>query len=332
MNFLILNRTGQLPADNWYQIEVSGEHYNPAAGLVQVIDAPALESIVNRFSQAAQAPNFAGLLIDQDHFSLDPTKSTEAFGWVKELRNRDGQLEGRIEWSDLGKPAVESGRFKFFSTVYSRADVEKIGERPVKNGVLRPAVRPLALDRLAVTNDPNNKGGKPISNRDCGEKTQPTQTMKNLLKKMGLSEDASEDAALAAYTVIANRATKAEGDLATAHTELGTLREAVVGADLEKYKNRIKPENVAKVRAQLIANRAGTLELLESLAEPAAAPAAVPPPITNRASARTPAALADEATKADAADAEVRAYKIANRCSYEEAHAAVRRLKPALFS
>ena len=54
MNTPIYNRENQAPADGWYQIEVSGTH--PAGdGRRQVIDARALESMVNRFRAEADA-------------------------------------------------------------------------------------------------------------------------------------------------------------------------------------------------------------------------------------------------------------------------------------
>ena len=79
MNAKIHNRAGELPADGWYQIEVTGEH--PAGeGRTQVIDQAAMESIVNRFQQDAAAENFAGMLVDADHLSHDMENSTEALG------------------------------------------------------------------------------------------------------------------------------------------------------------------------------------------------------------------------------------------------------------
>lgn len=316
MNTHILNRAGQLPQDGWYEIETSGEHFNPAAGVVQLLDAAAFESIVNRFKVEAAKPNFAGVLIDQDHFSLDPEKSTESFGWLMDVRNRDGHLEGKIDWTDIGEPAVKSKRFKFFSTVYDAGDVQKVGTRTIKNRAY-PLVRPLALDRLALTNDPNNKGGKPISNRDgkparAADKNQDT-TMKSLLKKLGLADDASEESAVAAVEAIMNRATKAEGQVTALTTERDTLLTAQVETDLEKYKNRFKPENRERVKKQLIANRAGTIELLEST-EPAVEAKPDPAKITNRGAAHTPAGTpAADATQA--AKEQAHGQKIANRAS-----------------
>lgn len=317
MNTLILNRAGQMPADGWYEIETPGDHPNAAAGLVQRLDGVAFDAIVNRFQARAAQPNFGGLLIDQDHFSLDTTKSSEAFGWLKELRNRDGHLEGRVEWTDIGQPAIAGRRYKFFSTVYEPSPVEKIGTAKIANRSV-PLVRPLVLDRLALTNDPNNKGGKPISNREAnpgGAAHENKPTMKNVMKLLGLAEDASEESAVAAVQKIQNRATQAEASVTTLTTERTTLLEAQVESDLEKYKNRFKAADAPKWKKQLIANRAGTIELLESIEAPAAAedidPATGKKRITNRAAAKTPAQVEADATKEK--DEEARAARIQNR-------------------
>ena len=75
MNVLLMNRDGFVtPADGWYQIAPVGEFPHAGAGLVQVVDAEACAAMANRFSEEAKAPNFAGLLVDFDHFSLDGEK------------------------------------------------------------------------------------------------------------------------------------------------------------------------------------------------------------------------------------------------------------------
>lgn len=330
MNKVILNRDSQLPADGWYEIETPGEHFNRAAGVVQVLDPVSFDSIVNRFAAESAKPNFAGVLIDQEHFSLDPEKSSEAFGWLLQVRNRDGHLEGRITWTDIGEPAVKSGRFKFFSSVYEAADVEKVGTRKIKNREY-PLIRPLALNRLALTNDPNNKGGKPISNRNGNSAgaadENKTPTMKSLLKKLGLAEDASEESAVAALQVIQNRASQVEALTA----ERDTLVAAQVDHDLENYKNRFKPEKRDAIKAALVKNRADTIALLEATEAPATE-GGEEKRITNRAGAKIPAEKKAGADAEVAIEAAVQDYRIANRCTYEAAHAAVRRSKPELFT
>jgi hypothetical protein len=195
--------------------------------------------------------------------------------------------------------------------------VEKIGDRLIKNGVLRPAVRPLALDRLAVTNDPNNKGGKPISNRDSGtlpeagkpEEDQPT--MNKLKELLGLPADATEDQIIAAVEALkapAAELPEIKNRLKAATTELATLRDAQIEGDLEAHKDVIT--NRDAVKAVLVANRAAGLAMLQGLK--LATPAAQPERITNRSTAKTPDALgAEQAAKADNA----LAAKIRNRAA-----------------
>ena len=168
MNTLLLNRDGfQMPADGWYQIAPLGEFAHAQAGVVQVLDREACEAMVNRFRSESQAANFAGLLVDFDHFSLDGEKRSEAAGWITELECRPASPEGsavanarpglwaRIRWSDVGEEAVKGGRYRFLSPVWARSDCVDLG-----NG----RVRPVRLLNAAVTNDPNLQGMVPLSN------------------------------------------------------------------------------------------------------------------------------------------------------------------------
>ena len=314
MNPRILNRAGQLPEDGFYQIEALGEHVNHAARVVQVIDAQAVESIVNRFNAEATqgGGDFPGLRIDKDHLSQSLENPTEALGWTMQLRNRAGIPEAKIDWTALGRPLIESKEgtppvYKFFSTEYDPAQCEKIGTRVV-NKKSYALVRPLRLDGLSLTNDPNNKGQRPISNRNGNPagaaENQPTIIMKTLLKKLGLDEGASEESAVAALQIIQNRASQVDA----LTTERDTLLAVQVETDLEKYKNRFKPENREKLKKQLIANRAGTIELLESVNEPVVEGKK---PITNRAGATPP----DGQRGAAEADEQTVAQKISNRAN-----------------
>jgi hypothetical protein len=213
MNSLLLNREGfSMPVDGWYQLAPVGEFAHVAAGVVQVVDRDACEAMVQAFRAEAQAANFAGLLVDFDHFSLDGEKRSEAAGWIVELdcrlgdgaeaeprigtdghglgigensrltnaepQNHEGEsgagedsttkvtkntkageagagLWARIRWSDVGEEAVKGGRYRFLSPVWSRGDCVDLG-----NG----RVRPVRLLNAAVTNDPNLKGMRPLSN------------------------------------------------------------------------------------------------------------------------------------------------------------------------
>ena len=97
MSALLINRDGGfvMPADGWYQLAPLGEFAHAQAGVVQVVDRAACEAMAARFAKEAQAPNFAGALIDFDHFSLDGEKRSEAAGWIT-------ALEARCEGSGFG--------------------------------------------------------------------------------------------------------------------------------------------------------------------------------------------------------------------------------------
>ncbi|MBI3886149.1 MAG: hypothetical protein HY302_10515 [Opitutae bacterium] len=325
MNTRILNRAEKLPEDGFYQIEAVGEHINHASKVVQLIDAKAVESIVNRFNAAAAkaGEEYPGQRIDRDHLSQSLENPTEALGWAMQLRNREGIPEAKIDWTGLGRPLIESkpGQppvYKFFSTEYEPAECERIGTRIV-NRKTYELVRPLQLAGLSLTNDPNNKGQRPISNRngnDAGAaENQPEKpTMKQVIKLLGLADDASEDSAVAALQKIQNRASQVEA----LTTERDTLLAAQVESDLTAHAAVISNREV--VKAQLIANRTGTLALLASLKMPAAAKEDAAR-ITNRGSARTPEQI--EAGKAADQD-KARGAKIRNRA------AELRQITPSL--
>jgi hypothetical protein len=168
MNATILNRNFEHPNDGWYQIEPRGEHPNVGSGVVQVIDLDASRAIVDAFNRQAQQPNFAGMLIDHEHFRHDPSKETVAYGWLMQLQNRDDGIYGQIRWTGTGRKAVDDGDYRYFSTEYAQQDLQSVlNAKPLKK------VRPLKLDGLTLTNDPNNKGGKPITNRSASDSKGP---------------------------------------------------------------------------------------------------------------------------------------------------------------
>ena len=159
----VLNRDFQHPTDGWYMIEPAGEHPNSTAGVVQVVDAPAIKAIVDQFNQAAQAGSLSHgseMLIDHEHFKHDSSKETTAYGWLYQLQGRPEGIYGKIRWTATGQAAVDGGDYRFFSTEYAPADMQTLNP-----GATPARVRPLRLDGLTLTNDPNNKGGDPITNR-----------------------------------------------------------------------------------------------------------------------------------------------------------------------
>lgn len=77
-----------MPTDGWYQLAPLGEFAHAGAGVVQVVDAEACAAMATRFKADAAVANFAGLLVDFDHFSLDDRARSEAAGWIMNVESR----------------------------------------------------------------------------------------------------------------------------------------------------------------------------------------------------------------------------------------------------
>jgi len=297
MNKNIFNREPEqdgeyfkLPADGWFQIEANGEH--PALRgkdkIVQVIDDSARSAMVANFNREREEyekqngrESFPGFCVDVEHHKHDPEKEGKARAWLMDLRNT-GKLEGKLRLTKIGRDELRSGEWRFFSTEYQPGDFEPVANRTA-DGV--DYVRPLRLDGLTFTNMPNNKGGRPATNRapgtgsdseadsaidklsggdsSAGEpepKTEietDTHDMKKIAELLGLSEDASEEDILAAATELQTKADAAEAAKVDAEVEeiLNTHKDKIPTAFRPVYKQ------------QLIANREDTLANIEALPE-----------------------------------------------------------------
>ena len=147
-----------LAGDGWVQVTPCGEFPHVGAGVTQVIDREACDRIAADFSARKSDANFPGVLVDFDHFSLDTEKSSEAAGWISDLESRDTGLWARVRWSDAGLAAVQGGRFRLMSPVFPPPSAcEDLGGGKI---------RPVKLVSVALTNEPNIKGGRPIANRE----------------------------------------------------------------------------------------------------------------------------------------------------------------------
>jgi len=327
MNASIWNRGFILPAGDWYQIEVSGEHENRGADVVQVIDNRAVNAMVENFS-----PGESGLLIDAEHFSHDPDKATTAYGWLMAVENRNGELYGKIRWTGTGRPAVEGGDLRFFSTEYCESGCEQLDEN---------RVRPMRLDGLTLTNRPNNRGGKPISNRESGEVTKTatattsnTNTMKNTAKALGLPEDAPEGDVLAKIAEMKKNKGAAKNRINELEGKLKTVRNREADALIEEHKAKIGDDagTIAFFRDGLINNREATEKALAALPEPSVKITDTKP-LHNRATATPPEPVKGDDAAVDGAEQRklVDDIRLKNRCSHSEAWSQAKREKPELF-
>lgn len=367
MNSPILNRDFSHPTDGWYQIEPKGEHPNRAAGVIQVIDDQAVKSIVERFNKDAAAGKLRHgneMLIDHEHFSDQPDKETRAYGWLTELQEREDGIYGRVRWSKTGKEAVDGGDYRFFSTEYDpkdcsecrvasgmgKTDTEQRTQKVETGSHSSPATRfprvhPMRLDGLTLTNMNNNRGQKPITNRDPNgaADNQPTEIkrMNTVAIKLGLGADVSEEIILAEVTRLLNRVTEMiphEEENKSLRERLGAIDGEQVhtlldlhGVRDDKIRNRLKPVLMGLCNRE---ERVAALLDFGFKPEERRAIDRQPPRLLNRGEGRQLRAEItnlNEQALAQRAEAEIGDYKIRNRCTYAEARNAVRIAKPELF-
>jgi len=262
----VLNRANSLPDDGWYHVCPIGEFAVKTADgkrILQVLDQKAVKAMADRLIEEG-----GPLLVDYDHFSYDVEKPSEAAGWIYELDAREDGLWARIEWTDTGSAAVMNKRYRFVSPVWYPDECEAVENKT-------DALRPLRLDSIALTNSPNLKGMRPLSNRGTVDeplkhRAEEGKQMKELITLLGLKEDATPKAIVESVTALKNRAaeadalenraTDAEGKLQAAETK---QLEADADAFCDEHAEHIA--NRDAVRAQFIANREGTEAVFANL-------------------------------------------------------------------
>jgi len=251
---VILNRAGLAPADGWIHIVPKGELPNAEAGLVQVLDDHALNSILTRIKEDAtrRGTNWPGIYAGREHFIYDADKDSEALAWFKEFEKRTDGIWAKSEGlTDIGHEAVTNRRYKFTSFVADPADLQKLDG--TANGL--PRYRVLRIETVGFTNQANGKELlTPIINRG-GDGSSPAifaglsspadttkhnhkqkNTMKSVCTLLGLATDADEPSVHAAVTKLLNRGDIAPDALATLraeHTSLGETNQSLLNEQCE---------------------------------------------------------------------------------------------------
>jgi hypothetical protein len=187
---------------------------------------------------------------------------------------------------------VDTGDYRFFSTEYDPADCEKISNTEI---------RPLRLSGLTLTNHPNNRGGKPITNRreDAPASTKKQTNMKKIAEQLGLVPEATEEEVLAALTTLQDEHKKMSD-------ELGKQDETVVNRHLEEL--GISDDGEKKIYGKMIREAEDRDAVVKSLKNRLAKKEAVKP-VYNRGTAPTPKSATGGDTEKDGNQAA----KIVNR-------------------
>ena len=143
----------------WIHIVPKGELLNDKAGVVQVLDDGALDSILRNIEsdRARLGARWPGLYAGREHHIYDD-KDSEALAWFKNFQKRaDGIWAHDDGLTDLGREALQNQRYKFTSFVADRRDTQPLGGN---------RHRILKVDTIGFTNQANGKELlSPITNR-----------------------------------------------------------------------------------------------------------------------------------------------------------------------
>jgi hypothetical protein len=218
---------------------VGGTVKGAAADAEFVFDEAAAKAVMDAFKNAAADPAWPGVLVDEEHYSLDPSKSSAAMAWAKDIRQEaDGSIWTRWEFTPKGRELWESKTLLNRSPAFACARDGK-------------EYRPIALKSIGMTNTPHFGELSTLAAARAAEvnNNKGEIRMKKLMEELGLAEGASEDAAVAACRAIkekASAATKAKDDA------LAECRKMKCEAFIEA--NKAKIADVAACREVYMAN------------------------------------------------------------------------------
>lgn len=164
---------GEVP--EWVELLPAGEHLEGRDGRTWRNQNP--QSVVDQF-----ATRGLDLVIDWEHASEHRAPKGEdapAAAWVKKLELRDGAVWGLVEWTEKAANQLQRKEYRYLSPVFLFTRDE------------RQVVR---LTSAGLTNQPN-LALKALNQQEPQEES---TVWKELLKRLGLPEDATEAQAIAA--------------------------------------------------------------------------------------------------------------------------------------
>ena len=177
---------------------------------------------------AASLKNHA-LHIDYEHASEVRAPNGEAApaaGWIDALEVRDGAIWAHVEWTPKARAMIAEREYRFISPTFYFD---------------KKSLAVLSLVSVGLTNQPNLT--MTALNRDTGTPETPTEErprmdkeqLKALCRKLGLQDEASPDAILAAVDTL-----KGDKDKALNAASSPSLDKFVPRADFDKVKGELE--------------------------------------------------------------------------------------------
>jgi hypothetical protein len=233
---------------------VGGTIEGAASDAEFVFDEAVAKAVMDAFKAAAKDPEWPGVLVDEEHYSLDRSKSSAAMAWAKDIRQEaDGSIWTRWEFTPKGRELWESKTLLNRSPAFACA---RIGRE----------YRATALLSIGMTNTPHFKELSNLAAARAAEVKENNKGeihMKKLMAELGLAEDATEDAALAACKALKEKASAAEKSAADAVAE---CRKMQCDAFIEA--NKAKIADVAACREAYMANPEAAEKLIAACKAP----------------------------------------------------------------
>ena len=225
-----------------------------------VFDEAAAKAIMEAFRESAKDPEWPGILVDEEHFSLDREKSSAALAWAKEIRQEaDGSIWTRWDFTPKGRELWQS------RTLVNRSPAFAC----TKDG---KDYRPCALMSIGMTNAPHFKGLSTLAAARAAEvnNNEGEIHMEEILKALGLAEGASPEDAVAAIEALKEKASAAEKSASEAAAKCRSMEcDAFIEA------NKAKIADVAACREAYMANPEVAQKLVAACKAPEAKPQTV---------------------------------------------------------
>jgi len=307
---------------------VTGPDGKPVEGAEIVFDEASTSDVMENFAAAAKARGWPGVLVDQEHFSLDADKPSTALAWAKEIRrDDDGSLWTRWEFTEKGLKLWE-GRM-----LVNRSPVLRLA----KAGGNRYS--PVELQSIGMTNTPHFKELSTLAAAKAAAESTTNEgdiPMDKLKEALGLGADATEEEVVAAVLALKEDASEAELAATDAEKRAEDAEAACRGLKADAFiaANKERIADAAKFReAYLKAPEATEAAFALCKAAPAAKPSETR--IVAR-EAKTPAATVgsgDASAKIAARSKAVNDYLAAHRnATHAEAWSACRMADPETFT
>ena len=308
---------------------VTGPDGKPVEDAEIVFDEASTSDVMSSFAAAAKASGWPGVLVDQEHFSLDADKPSTALAWAKEMRrDADGSLWTRWEFTEKGLKLWEG------KMLVNRSPVLRLA----KAGGNRYS--PVELQSIGMTNTPHFKELSTLAAAKAAAESTTNegeiQMDPEILAALGLAEGAGKEDVLAAIKALKDKEAAAVAQATDAEKKAEDAEAACRGLKADAFiaANKERIADAAKFReAYLKAPEATETAFALCKAAPAAKPSETR--IVAR-EAKTPAATVgsgDASAKIAARSKAVNDYLAAHRnATHAEAWSACRMADPETFT